>query len=267
MAVESTRVRLENSFIGVKGVGERTERDLWRAGITHWDAFDGSTVLGIGPTLAERIGAFVDEAKARLAAGDARYFDAALPGRERWRLYEDFRDRTAYLDIETTGLSQHRDDVTVVSVHRAGETSSLVRGRDLSAEALQAALDDAAVLVTFNGARFDVPFLERSFDLGLDHAHVDLMYPCRRLGLTGGLKSIERTLGIDRDRPDISGRDAVRLWHRYARRGDEGALETLVDYNREDTANLETLMETVASRLHAEVFEAALDEVTATARR
>ncbi|MDZ7701242.1 MAG: ribonuclease H-like domain-containing protein [Halobacteriales archaeon] len=260
-------MRLANSFIAVDGVGERTERDLWRAGITHWDAFDGATVPGVGPTLADRIGAFVDEARDRLAAGDARYFASTLPDREAWRLFEDFRDRTAYLDIETTGLSQHRDDVTVVSVHGAGGTTSLVRGRDLSAGALEAALDDAELLVTFNGARFDVPFLEASFDVALDHAHVDLMYPCRRLGLTGGLKAVERTIGVERDRPDISGLDAVRLWRRYARRGDEDALETLVEYNREDTVNLETLMETVADRLHREVFEAALGADDAAPQR
>lgn len=249
-------MRLANSFIGVDGVGERTERELWRAGVTHWDDFDGASVPGIGPTIADRIGTFIETARDRLGTGDARFFEAALPDRERWRLFEDFRDRTAYLDIETTGLSQRRDDVTVVSIHRNGETTSLVRGQELSAGALEAALDDAAVLVTYNGARFDVPFLESAFDVSFDHAHVDLMYPCRRLGLTGGLKAVERTLGIDRDRPDLGGRDAVRLWHRYERRRDLAALETLVDYNREDTANLETLMETVASRLHAEVFEA-----------
>ena len=260
MAGAPDPVRLANSFIGVDGVGERTERDLWRAGVTHWDAFDGATAPGVGPTLGDRIGAFVDEARGRLAAGDARFFAEALPDREAWRLFEDFRDRAAYLDIETTGLSRRRDDVTVVTVHCPGDTRTLVRGRDLSREALEAALADAAVLVTFNGARFDVPFLETSFGLELDRAHVDLMYPCRRLGLTGGLKAIERTVGIGRDRPDLGGRDAVRLWHRYARRGDEGALETLVDYNREDTANLEMLMETVADRLHREVFEATLAE-------
>lgn len=252
-------MRLANSFIGAEGVGERTERQLWRAGITHWDAFDPAAVPGVGPTLADRIQAFIDTGRDRLAAGDAGYFEAALPDRERWRLYEDFRDRAAYLDIETTGLSKHHDDVTVVSVHQGGETTSLVRGQELSAEALEAVLEEAAVLVTYNGARFDVPFLESAFDVRLDHAHVDLMYPCRRLGLTGGLKAVERTLGIDRDRPDLGGRDAVRLWHRYERRRDVEALETLVDYNREDTANLEALMETVVARLHDEVFAAALD--------
>ncbi|RLM48905.1 ribonuclease H-like domain-containing protein, partial [Halorubrum sp. Atlit-28R] len=60
--------------------------------------------------------------------------------------------------------------------------------------------------------------------------------------------------GIDRDRPDISGRDAVRLWREYER-GDESALDTLVSYNREDTVNLERLMETVTGKLHDRVCD------------
>ncbi len=256
-------MRLANSFIPVEGVGERTERALWRAGVTHWDDVDGGGVAaadvpGVGPTLAGRLRAFVGAARDRLADGDADFFASALPDRERWRLFSDFCDRVAYLDIETTGLDRYRDDVTVVGVHRAGETTTLVRGRDLSADALDAALGDAAVLVTFNGAGFDVPFLERAFGTAVDRPHLDLRHPCRRIGLAGGLKAAERAVGIDRGRPDLSGYDAVRLWRQYERRGDDAALETLVEYNRDDVANLEPLAETVAGRLGEAVFEATL---------
>jgi len=251
-------VRLRNSFIAVDGIGERTERELWRAGVTRWGAFDGPTVPGVGPTLAERIESFVTEAGPRLERGDAGYFAATLPDRERWRLFEDFRDRAVFLDIETTGLSPRRDDVTVVSVHRGGETRTLVRGQDLSRRALDRSVGDARLLVTYNGAQFDVPFLESAFGFRWEHAHLDLRSPARRLGLTGGLKAIEREVGIDRDRPDLSGRDAVRLWQRYARRSDRDALETLVDYNREDTMNLASLADTVVGRLNAQVFEPAV---------
>lgn len=244
-----TPVRVENSFIPVDGVGEKTERRLWEHGITRWDEFDGSVV---GPTTADRIDAFVDRATDRLDAGDARFFDAAFPSAERWRLYESFRDEASYFDIETTGLG-HRADVTTVSFHRDGETRTLVRGRDLTAETLTAELDRASLLVSYNGIRFDVPFLERAFDRTIDVPHLDLMYPCKRLDLTGGLKSVERQVDITRDRPDLSGRDAVRLWRRYER-GDEDALETLVSYNRDDAANLASLAEILCDRLHNRVF-------------
>jgi uncharacterized protein YprB with RNaseH-like and TPR domain len=81
------------------------------------------------------------------------------------------------------------------------------------------------------------------------------MYPCRRLGLDGGLKAIEREVGIDRELDDIDGWEAVRLWHRYER-GDGDALDRLVRYNRADARNLEALSKRVVSALDSEVFGA-----------
>lgn len=244
-------MRIENSFIPVRGVGEATERKLWRNGVTHWEEFEGSVV---GSTRADRIEEFIVEAQTHLDDGDACFFDEALPSGCRWRLYENFRSETCFFDIETTGLDQHRDDVTTVSFHRDGDTTTLVQGRDLTAERLERQFADAELIVTFNGKRFDVPFLESSFDLDVDLPHVDLMYPCKQLGFDGGLKTVESDLGIERDRPDLGGRDAVRLWHEYEA-GDDGALETLVSYNRDDAVNLHSLMEQVQQQLHREVFE------------
>lgn len=247
-------MRVENSFIPVRGVGETTERRLWRRGITHWDAFDPAAV---GPRTGRRILAYIDEATDRLAAADSTFFGETFPDREHWRLYETFREDACFLDIETTGLDRRSHAVTVVSTHRGGGTTTLVRGDDLTRTRLTEALAGASMLVTFNGKRFDVPFLESALGLSIDLPHLDLMYPCRRIGLHGGLKRIERTLGIDRDEADISGLDAVRLWHAHERHGDDDALETLITYNREDTVNLVDLAETVVDRLHASVFDAA----------
>ena len=249
-------MRIENSFIPVRGVGERTERTLWANGVTHWDEFDGQVV---GPTVADRIESFIDEAWTHLDAGKFEYFAESLPAASCWRLYENARDETCFLDIETTGLDATAHDVTTVSVHRGGETKTFIQGRDLTCDRLTAELENSSLLVTFNGRRFDVPFLETCYDVDVSIAHVDLMYPCRTLGLDGGLKRIERDVGIERDRPDLSGRDAVRLWHQYER-GDDGALETLVEYNRADTRNLETLMDLVADRLHDRVFASVATE-------
>lgn len=249
-------MRIENSFLPVNGVGEKTERRLWRDGITHWDEFEQSSV---GDVTGERISEFIETARTHLDAGNVEFFDGTFPSGSRWRLYENFREETCFFDIETTGLDARRSDVTTVSFHRAGETTTLVRGDDLTRAAVERELTDAGLLVSFNGKRFDVPFLEQSFDLDIDRPHIDLMYPCRQLDLTGGLKAIEQAVGIERDRPDISGRDAVRLWHQYER-GDEEALRTLVSYNRADTVNLQSLMDLVAGRLHDEVFAAVCDE-------
>lgn len=244
-------MRVENSFIPVHGVGETTERTLWKEGVTHWDAFSPDAV---GPTTADRIEEYLATARPRLDDGDSHFFARTMPDRCHWRLYENFRADTLFFDIETTGLHHERDVVTTVSVHRDGETRTYVRGDDLSGEALRVEFADAKLIGTFNGKQFDVPFLEASFDMEIDLPHLDLRFLGERLDYTGGLKRVERDLGIERDRPDISGRDAVRLWHEYERGGDTGALETLVSYNRDDARNLSTLADELTEELHHRVF-------------
>jgi len=244
-------VRLENTFIGADGVGERTERRLWEQGITHWDEFDPGV---LGAKRGQSVAEFVDTARDRLADDDAAYFDATLPSGERWRIYENFAEATTFFDIETTGLDHERDRVTTVTFHRDGDTTTLIRGDDLTRGAVREQFERSDLVATFNGKRFDVPFLETSFDLSVDVPHLDLLYTCRKLDLTGGLKQVERDLGLDRDRPDLSGRDAVRLWREHER-GRDGALDTLVEYNREDTENLRRVAERVTDGLHERVFE------------
>jgi uncharacterized protein YprB with RNaseH-like and TPR domain len=106
-------------------------------------------------------------------------------------------------------------------------------------------------LVTFNGSQFDVPFLRAHFPTArLDQAHIDLRFVLRSLGYRGGLKAIERNLGLTRDAAieGVDGFEAVRLWHRY-RRGDRAALMKLALYNLTDVVNLVELVQ-IALRLH-----------------
>jgi uncharacterized protein YprB with RNaseH-like and TPR domain len=243
-------VRVDNSFIGADGVGETTERSIWEQGITHWDEFEPDVIGGVR---GDRVEQFIHEGRTHLDTGDVAYFDRQFPNSEQWRLYETFRDRACFFDIETTGLDKDRNQVTTVSLHQNGTTETLVAGDDLTADTLASAFAEADLLVTFNGKRFDVPFLESNFDIDLDRPHVDLLYTTRKLGLSGGLKAVEQDIGIERDRPDISGEDAVRLWKEHER-GHDGALETLIEYNREDTVNLRRLADDVTTRLDEEVF-------------
>jgi hypothetical protein len=67
------------------------------------------------------------------------------------------------------------------------------------------------------------------------------MYSCWDRNLYGGLKAVERRLGIRRKLPGIDGMEAVRLWRRYRAAQDRKALRTLLEYNQEDVLNLKTL--------------------------
>lgn len=158
----------------------------------------------------------------------------------------------AYLDIETTGLSPFTDSITVIGIYRqAGprefELIQLV-GSEIGSESLLRALDGVGTLYTYNGARFDLVFIEDWLQVRLQSLmlHRDLMYDCWQQGLYGGLKAVERRLGIERTLQGVAGRQAVELWWRYVRHGDEQALQTLLEYNGEDVVNLKELR----GRLH-----------------
>jgi uncharacterized protein YprB with RNaseH-like and TPR domain len=234
---------LRSSHILLSGVGGITERRLWDAGVHTLDAFAArGRIRGFSP---ERKRALDEEAVRAVEAereGRAEYLAPLLPHAEAWRLFARFRKEAAFLDIETSGLSRY-SAVTVVGIYRPGRPfTALVRGEGLSAAAISEALAGAKLLVTFNGAGFDVPFIRGSFPSArLPPAHLDLLTCARRLRWRGGLKAIERQLGLARDLDVrvLAGSDAVRLWRAYERTGSTNALRLLVAYNRADCENLE----------------------------
>ena len=244
---------IEHTFQMLPSVGRKKESSLWESGVLGWEEFLSSAAVP-GIKAKDRCDAILMQASELLDDGEARLLGAMMPRGEQWRMYDRFRDGAAYLDIETDGLS--RDAlVTVVTVHRKGSTTTLVEGVDLDAGSLSDALDGADVLVTFNGSCFDVPVLRNSFPgVDFDIPHYDLRFASRKLGHKGGLKPLEIEMGISR--PDeiegVDGAMAVRLWRQWERHGDRDALDILVEYNRADTVNLETIADRIYGRLVTE---------------
>ena len=154
----------------------------------------------------------------------------------------------AYLDIETTGLSPYYCDITVVGIYATwGHGSRFVQlvGDNINSDNLIQSLRGVTTLYTYNGSRFDLPFIDLHLGINLAElfGHYDLMYDCWRMGLKGGLKCVERQLGIPRRLRDVNGYRAIQLWWRYINDYDEAALATLLEYNKEDVLNLKVLKE------------------------
>jgi uncharacterized protein YprB with RNaseH-like and TPR domain len=171
---------------------------------------------------------------------DAQYFSAALNSRHHWRLFPHFRDHIGYLDIETNG-SGSDNYITAISLYDGVEAHSYVR--DINLDQFADDIRGYKLLVTYNGKNFDIPFIEQEFRMRLDHAHIDLRFLLKSLGITGGLKGCEKKVGIDRQELDgLNGYAAVILWNDYERNGNTHALDTLLAYNTLDTVNLETLL-------------------------
>lgn len=234
---------LEATFSHAQGIGPTTERRLWDAGARDWQSYLDVPDTTWPLTAAQRalLTPTIEESQLRLEAEDFAWFAGILPTSEHWRAVPAFGHRLAFVDIETTG-GMAPSDLTVVGIYDGHTMRHFVKGVNL--HEVPAALEDAAILVTFFGTGFDIPFLKRAFpEMPLPQMHVDLCHLLRKLGYRGGLKRIEQQLGIQRSNATtgLSGWDAVRLWNEY-RAGKKESLDVLLQYNAEDVRNMSDLL-------------------------
>ena len=253
---------LEKTFLHIPGVGAHTERALWSAGCHTWDDLAaGIDRYSFGTASREDVALHLEWSRGALESGRHQYFARQLGLSEAWRAWPDFRDRCVYLDIETDG-GRSGSAITTVGLYDGKGFTGLVRDVDLGD--FPDLISHYSMVVTFFGAGFDLPMLQKRFpSVRFDQIHLDLCPTLRKLGLKGGLKSIEKQLGLARgeDTDGLTGMDAIRLWRQH-QRGHRTALQTLLAYNREDVVNLETLAEYAYSRLKAASFDAATREGT-----
>ena len=249
---------LQHTFLFLDGIGPQRERALWTNGIVGWNDFlDRPRIKGLSEERKSIMDHELSLAYERYSQSDSEYFAARLPSREQWRCLPDFRDSTVFLDIETTGVSP-RSPITVVGAYDGKRMHTMVRGQNLTRSNLEGLLSGARMIVTFNGSCFDIPMIESQFPGTVPRIpHVDLKHPLRRLGLVGGLKRIERELGVERDRrvEYMTGEDAVYLWRLWEKGGNRNALELLTEYNAEDCRNLKALADHAYRNLRRQVFE------------
>ena len=242
---------LQQTFVHIPGIGKQTESELWERGIRSWDDADRfEKCFGVvGTRLQKKLDEYIPLSREAIRRKNAAFFERLSAIGEAWRLFPDFADRCVYLDIETTGLSTVFDSLTVVGLYDGRRYKVFVDGENLSE--LPAHLLGYSLLVTFNGAGFDLRFLKLAFpDLTLPPIHIDLRWATRKIGMKGGLKSVEAKLGLTRAKSveDLTGFDATVLWAKYLR-GEKSALEQLIQYNTEDVVHLKAIMETAYDML------------------
>jgi hypothetical protein len=233
---------IHHTFSFLHGIGERLERRFWRSGILTWDDFIAAEgIEGLGPESKSLYDSQLTAHAKHLAQGDARHFARTMKRRDHWKLYEVFGGEAVCLDIETNGLRpEYGGYATVVGLYDGYDWTCLVKDENLTTDNLNRALSGYKCLITFYGAAFDVPFLQRCFPgVRFDIPHFDLCFAARRVGFNGGLKKLEVECGVCREEAvrGLNGYDAVKLWDR-AERGSLEARNLLLVYNREDTRNL-----------------------------
>ena len=248
---------LEQTFIHIPGIGKLTEQELWANGIHSWDDADRfeKRFGHVSARLQYKLDDYIPRSREAIKNKDAGFFERLSAMGEAWRLFPEFAQDCVYLDIETTGLSSVFDTVTMVGLYDGRKYELFVDGENL--QDLPQRLQKHSVVVTFNGAGFDLRFLKLAFpELRLPPIHIDLRWVTRKLGMKGGLKEIESKLGLRRaaEVEELTGYDATVLWAKYLR-GDNAALRSLIQYNTEDVVHLKAIMEVAYDKLAAETAE------------
>jgi uncharacterized protein YprB with RNaseH-like and TPR domain len=236
-------IMLQNTFMHIQSIGAITEQRIWESGLSDWDAFSDDISIPLSGKREYLLQQGIDESRQHLQQNNPVYFSNCLPANQCWRLFPEFRNSTAYLDIETTRLDRQFNKITTIALYDGQEIKTYANGqnRDDFIEDIQ----KYKVIVTYNGKSFDIPFIESFFNIRLNHAQIDLRYVLYSLGFRGGLKGVEHQLGTDRGNlRDVDGFFAVLLWDEYQKSGDQKALDTLLAYNVQDTVTLENLMVT-----------------------
>lgn len=237
---------IRQSYIFLEKINSKTEKNIWKQGIKDWEDFlNSEKIKGIGEKRKLYYNRRLLEARNALYNFNSSYFIDKLPPKEMWRLYDFFRDDTIFLDIETSGVTKH-DDVTVIGLFDGFDTKIMIKNINLGYKLLKKELKNYKLIVTFNGSSFDIPFIKKRYpDLLPNIPHFDIHSVCHRVGLTGGLKEIEKKFGIKRN-PIVEkmyGGDPLRLWKIYRATGDDYYLKLLIEYNEEDVINLKKITE------------------------
>jgi uncharacterized protein YprB with RNaseH-like and TPR domain len=173
--------------------------------------------------------------------------------------HTDWARNTVFFDIETTGLSGGAGTVAfLVGCGWFEDEAFRVRqwlmlgpaGERPLLDALGRTMDEASLLVTFNGRTFDVPFMEtrwafhRQSTPTEDLPHFDMLPAARRLwsrredDTSCSLTALERSvLGFHRV-GDVPGFEIPVRYFQFLRSGDPSVVDGVLEHNRLDLISL-----------------------------
>lgn len=172
--------------------------------------------------------------------------------------------KMAAADIETTGLNPKTSRFVLgglVSPSCASQGSGILKVEQFFAETLSeeqktlaaylSALRKMDVLLTYNGQRFDLPFIkaraggnaeELPFNLDL-YLLIKKYSPVRKFLPNLKQKSVENFLGLWNGRRDeISGAESVELYYRYLAEKNPTVKEKILLHNHDDVVQLYRLL-------------------------
>ena len=234
---------IPGALLHLPGIGPVREQRLRDAGLDSWAAIQSTASWPLAETLHAPICAVIAQNQHDLECDRLLPLCQTLRPIDHWRILAEHFPRAAWFDIETTGLD--RDSaIAMIACYHQGELHYFYEHENL--DDFLELLAEIKLLVSFNGASFDVPRVLDYFHIPeLPCAHLDLRWLCYHQAHRGGLKAIARTMGIHRpeDIESLAGDDAIRLWKAWRRTSDPAFKTLLTRYCAADVVLLPLVTE------------------------
>ncbi len=207
---------ISEAFLHCKGIGPVKLEQLKKRGIRNWnDALSKHADIPFSDAIVTDLLEEVMRSKKAFEAHDIHYLAHTFAPQDQWRILGHFFHKASFFDIETSGLTYY-DSITLIVCYHKGKLYEFVADENL--DGFLTLLDEIELLISFNGASFDVPRTLDAFHIPeLPCPHIDLRWLCYHDERRGGLKSIAHSMGCKRppDLNEVDGADAITLWHEW----------------------------------------------------
>jgi len=234
---------LKSTFFHLKKFNKEKEEQLWNGGVTTIEELEKTYSENL---LFEDINNKYIESIRAIENKNIKYFKKKITPDEYYRIAYSFYNDVIFLDIETTGLSREYCYITMIGWIYRGKYKYFIKGNDISE--LKSDLESAKIIITFNGAIFDLPFIKHEYPgLNIPLLHIDLRFFAKRYNYTGGQKNIEEILKFRRKNKSINGKEAVVLWYKYLK-NDTNSLKLLIQYNYYDVLGMTYILDNILKK-------------------
>ena len=122
---------LTNTFQHLPGISANKEAKLWKEGILNWDDFEKAFLPQwrlFEDGREKDWSSILKASREALSEGNIEFFADRLARREHYRIALTVPEETAFLDIETTGLSHYYDETTVIGYSIGDEYDAYIKG-------------------------------------------------------------------------------------------------------------------------------------------
>lgn len=241
---------IDQTFLHCLGIGPKTEQKLKSKGFQSWsDCLANPEAVPLSLKRKTTFLQQIQQSQSALLANDIGYLVRNLPSREHWRILARYFAQATFFDIETTGLSSYDSIITVIVAFHKGQLHTFLFRENL--DQFLDLVEQSDLLVAFNGNSFDIPFVEHAFNIPeIGCPFIDLRWICYHLDYYGGLKSIEKQMGIERPAQidSVDGFEAIGLFFDW-QNGDLKAKQKLIAYCQADVLSVYLVAHELLRRL------------------